>query len=139
MYCCFFACAEAHELTMWALEPTIFEKFVQFGYIHSQHTRLMKLFATPSDYKCAKEDDVIQTLQATVLAAAKPPRAPEPIAQPPPPKKSSFPLLHSSVQTTIHSEERQCVAKYSFCAMVRCIRVHAVSGLRVRFIWGGLL
>ena len=72
----------SHELTMQALEPTTFEKFVQFGYIHSQHTRLMKLFPMPSDYKNAKKDDVIQTLHATVLAAAKPPPAPEPIAQP---------------------------------------------------------
>ena len=74
--------AEANELTMQALEPTIFEKFVQFGSIHSQHTRLMKLFTMTSDCKYAKMDDVIQTLQATVLAAAKPPPAPEPIAQP---------------------------------------------------------
>ena len=74
--------AEAHEITMKALEPTIFQKFVQFGYIHTEHTRLMKLFTMPSDYKYAKKDDVIQTLQATVLAAAKPPAAPEPVAQP---------------------------------------------------------
>ena len=53
------------------------------------------------------------------------------------PKRSNFPLLHSSVQTTIRSEERQCFAKYNFCAMVRCICVHVFSGPKFRFIWGG--
>ena len=38
----------------------------------------MKLFTMPSDYKYAKKDDVIQTLQATVLL----PPALGPIAQP---------------------------------------------------------
>ena len=33
--------AEAHELTMHTLEPTIFQSFVLFGYIHTQHTSLM--------------------------------------------------------------------------------------------------
>ena len=56
--------------------------------------------------------------------AAKPPTAAKPIVHPPP-KKSSFPLLHSSVQITIHSEEKQCLPKCNSCPKVRCIRVHA--------------
>ena len=129
--------AEAHELTMKALEPTIFQTFVQFGYIHTEHTRLMKLFTMPSDYKYAKKDDVIQTLQATVLAAAQSHLPPLSLLHNP--KRSSFPLLHSSVQITIHSEQTQRLVRCNLCAMVWCIRVHAVSGPRVQCIWGGSL
>ena len=94
----------SHELTMQALKPTVCEKFVQFGYIHSQHTRLMKLFTMPHDYKNAKKDDVAQTIQATVLAVAKPPPAPEPIAQPP--RKTAFHcfILPSKQQYTVKRE-----------------------------------
>ena len=67
---------------MQALVPTILQIFVQFGYIHTKHTSLMKLFTLPSDYKYAKNDDVIQLLQAIVLAAPKLPPAAQPIAQP---------------------------------------------------------
>ena len=87
---------------MKALEPTIFQKFVQFGCIHTEHTRLMKLFTMPSDYKYAKKDDVIQTLQATILAAAKPPATSEPVAQPK--KKQAFHcfILPSKSQSTVN-------------------------------------
>ena len=61
--------------------PLYFKIFVQFGYIHTQYTGLMKLFTMPSDYKYSKKDDVIQALQATVLVTAKPPPAAEPIVQ----------------------------------------------------------
>ena len=54
--------AEAHELTMQALEPTFFQKFVHFGYIHTQRTGMMMLFTMPSDYKYAKKEDAIQRL-----------------------------------------------------------------------------
>ena len=74
--------AKAHELTMHAVERTIFQKFVQFGDIHTQQRSLMKLFTMPSEYNSAKKDDVIRTLPATVLAAAKPPPTAEPIVQP---------------------------------------------------------
>ena len=43
---------------------------------------LMKLFTMPSVCKYAKKNAVIQALQATVLTAAKPPAAAEPIVQP---------------------------------------------------------
>ena len=56
---------------MQALEPTMFEKFVQFGYVHTTHTGMMKLVTMPSDYKYAKKDDVIRTLQATVFGCCK--------------------------------------------------------------------
>ena len=42
------------------------------------------------------------------------------------PKRSSFPLLHSSVQTTIHSEEKWCLEKFlrngSLYWCARCLR-----------------
>ena len=67
---------------MQALESTIFQKFVQFGYIHTQDTSLIRLFTMSSDDTYANKDDVIQMLRATILVAAEPPPAAEPIVQP---------------------------------------------------------
>ena len=39
--------AEAHELTI-ALKPAIFDKFVDFCYVRTPHTRLMKMFTMPT-------------------------------------------------------------------------------------------
>ena len=79
--------AEAHELTMQALEPTAI-KFCAV-WLHSPATHsLMKLFTMPSEDKYAKKDDVIQLLSLWHNNS----------------KSSSFPLLDSSIQTTIHRE-----------------------------------
>ena len=54
--------AQAHHLTMQALEHNTFEKFVQSRYIHSQHTQLSKPFTMASFYKDAKNNDTIEAI-----------------------------------------------------------------------------
>ena len=86
--------AEAHGLTMRALEPTIFAKFVSFGYVRTQHTHLMKKFTMPDDYKYTKKDEVIKQFQDEALEAARPAPA---LVEPP----SSCPSPHSLLLTTL--------------------------------------
>ena len=62
--------AKAHELTMRVLEPTIFETFIGFGYVRTQHTGLMKMVTMPSDYKCTIRDEGIKQFQEDALEAA---------------------------------------------------------------------
>ena len=109
--------AEAHDLTMQALKPTTFQKFVHFGFIHPQHTSLMKLFTIISMPKRMMSSRPLRQ-QYWLLQSHLPLQS---LLYNP--KRSSFPLLHSSVQTTMHSEEKQSLPKCNFSATVRCLRV----------------
>ena len=57
---------------MRALEPTISEQSVSFGYVHTQRTGLMKKFTMPGDNKYTKNDEVFKQTQEDALEAAKP-------------------------------------------------------------------
>ena len=62
--------AEAHKQTMADLLPTLFQKFVQFGYVHSKPASEMHMFTMPSTYKFSKVDAVVSQFNADVREAA---------------------------------------------------------------------
>lgn len=73
---------EAHEQTMKDIEPTLFEKFVQFGYVHTKHPSEVKLFTSPG-YKFTRSDAVVQQFNSEVVASASEAMAPITGAAPP--------------------------------------------------------
>ena len=89
--------AKAHGLIMRALEPTISEQSVSFGYVRTQRTGLTKMFTMPSDYTQTKKDKPIQQFQEDAQEARPAPAThPLPIV-----RKSSRPYPHSLLATPI--------------------------------------
>ena len=108
--------AEAHEEPMCALEPTIVQKLVHFGYIYTQHTSLMKMFTIPSAYKYAEKDEVTKQLQYDLVLSLLSLNG----------KWGSHLLHHSSITTTISFEDWSVFGK--------CFLCHGPVYLRARFL-----
>ena len=58
---------EAHEMTLNELAPTLFDKFVQFGYVHTRHPSEIRLFTSPG-YTFTSKDAVIEQFNEEMKA-----------------------------------------------------------------------
>ena len=113
--------AEAHELNTRPLEPTIFDKFVSFGYVRTPHTRLIKVFTTPDDSKHSKKDGVIKQSQEEALEAARPGPAPaEPLAKEKQLSIASFFVANNTQHWTLLEPGQLAVISVQWCGVFVC-------------------